>query len=214
MATYRVTYKKSNFSKKEIQDIAISVVTLSVALFLIIYRYSFSVNGTTIKLQLLPALGIGFLMTITAFLLHEMSHKFTAIHYGAWSEFRMWPIGLVLTIVTGLIGFLFALPGAVYFASYRNPIREGKIALAGPIANLVMGVVLLPVLLFISMPFMYYAAVFFLVYINLWLGLFNMVPFPPLDGSKVFAWNRKYWAIVFGIAAALVLYFFASFGFL
>ena len=139
MATYTVTYKKSNFSKKEVKDIAISVVTLSVALFLIIYRTTFKVNGVPLKLPILSALGIGFLMTITAFLIHEMSHKFTAIHFGAWSEFRMWPLGLVLTIVTGLIGFLFALPGAVYFASYRNPIREGKIAMAGPVATLMIG---------------------------------------------------------------------------
>ncbi|MCL6003655.1 MAG: site-2 protease family protein, partial [Candidatus Thermoplasmatota archaeon] len=214
MATYTVTYKKSNFSKKELQDIVISVITLSVALFLVIYRSSFRVNGVPIRLGLLPALGIGFLMTITAFLIHEMSHKFTAIHYGAWSEFRMWPMGLVLTIITGLIGFLFALPGAVYFASYRNPIREGKIAVAGPIANLVMGVALLPILLFVSLPFGFYAAVFFLVYINLWLGLFNLVPIPPLDGSKVFAWNKKYWVTIFGIAAVLVGYFFISFGIL
>ncbi|MCL5873838.1 MAG: site-2 protease family protein [Candidatus Thermoplasmatota archaeon] len=212
MATYTVTYKKSNFSKKELQDIAISVVTLSVALFLIIVRSSFRVNGVTVHPALLVALAIGFLMTITAFLIHEMSHKFTAIHYGAWSEFRMWPMGLVLTIITGLIGFLFALPGAVYFASYRNPIREGKIALAGPIANLVMGIALLPILLFVSMPINVFAAVFFLVYINLWLGLFNLVPIPPLDGSKVFAWNKMYWGITFSIAAVLVAYFFISFG--
>lgn len=212
MATYTVTYKKGNFSRKEVQDIVISVITLSVALFLIIYRSSFKVNGVLIRPQPIQALGIGFLMTITAFLIHEMSHKFTAIHFGAWSEFRMWPMGLVLTIVTGLIGFLFALPGAVYFASYRNPIREGKIALAGPIANLVMGVALLPVLLFASIPFFAFAAVFFLVYINLWLGLFNLVPIPPLDGSKVFAWNKTYWGMIFGIALVLVGYFFITFG--
>jgi Zn-dependent protease len=190
------------------------VVTLSVALFLIIIRSSFKVNGINVHPALLLALAIGFLMTITAFLIHEMSHKFTAIHYGAWSEFRMWPMGLVLTIITGLIGFLFALPGAVYFASYRNPIREGKIALAGPIANMVMGIVLLPVLLFVTMPLNAFAAVFFLVYINLWLGLFNLVPIPPLDGSKVFAWNKMYWGITFAVAAVLVGYFFISFGIL
>ncbi len=212
MATYTVTYKKSNFSKKELQDILISVVTLSVALFLVIVRSSFKVNNVTIRLQWPLALAVGFLMTITAFLIHEMSHKFTAIHYGAWSEFRMWPMGLVLTIITGLIGFLFALPGAVYFASYRNPIREGKIAIAGPIANLVMGVALLPVLLFASLNFEIFAAIFFLVYINLWLGLFNLIPIPPLDGSKVFAWNKTYWGIIFGIAAVLVIYFFVTFG--
>jgi Zn-dependent protease len=206
MTTYTVTYKRSNFSKKEIQDIIISVIVLSIALFLIISRDSVYNLGWPTDL------GISFLMVITAFFLHEMSHKFTAIHYGAWSEFRMWPLGLVLTIITGLIGFLFALPGAVYFSSYRNPVREGKIALAGPTTNLVIGTALIPVFLFVYMPIPLQAAVQFLIYINLWLGLFNLIPFPPLDGSKVFAWDRKNWAISFGFAVVLVAYFFLFIG--
>ncbi|MGC8644840.1 MAG: site-2 protease family protein [Thermoplasmata archaeon] len=204
MAVYTVTYRRSNFSRKEIVDILISVVTLSVALFFIISRSQF-------RIPLLDAFGISFLMTITAFLLHEMSHKFTAIHYGAWSEFRMWPLGLLLTIVTGLLGFLFALPGAVYFASYRNPIREGKIAVAGPSTNLVIGVALLPVLLFVHLSYILFVAVFYLTYINIWLAFFNLIPIPPLDGSKVFAWNKRTWGVTFGIAAVLVAYFFIYF---
>lgn len=208
MATYTVTYKKHSFSRKEIQDILVSVVTLSIALFLIVARDTFKVNGVKIHLPLITSLEVSFLMVVTAFLLHEMSHKFTAIRYGAWSEFRMWPLGLVLTIVTGLIGFLFALPGAVYFASYRNPIREGKIALAGPTTNLVIGSALIPVFLFIPMSLTLAAAIYFLIYINIWLGFFNLIPIPPLDGSKVFAWDRRNWGIATGIAAVLLIYFF------
>ena len=37
---------------------------------------------------------------------------------------------------------------------------------------------MLPVLLFVPLHFEFYAAVYFLVYINLWLGLFNLIPFP------------------------------------
>ncbi|MEM0141041.1 MAG: site-2 protease family protein [Thermoplasmatales archaeon] len=196
-----MSYKKSSFSAKEIRDIVVSVITLSIALFFIVSRSPF-------KISIMDALGISFLMTVTAFLFHEMSHKFTAIHYGAWSEFRMWPLGLLLTIVTGLLGFLFALPGAVYFASYRNPIREGKIALAGPSSNLAIGIALLPVLLFAHLGSIIFVAVYYLTYINLWLGLFNLIPIPPLDGSKVFAWSKKNWGIVFSIAAVLVIYFF------
>ena len=39
--------------------------------------------------------------------------------------------------------------------------------------------------------------------INLWLGLFNMIPIPPIDGSKVFMWDIKIFVIVLVIAIAL-----------
>jgi Zn-dependent protease len=29
--------------------------------------------------------------------------------------------------------------------------------------------------------------------VNIWLGLFNLLPIPPLDGSKIFAWNFIVW---------------------
>ncbi|MEM0073180.1 MAG: site-2 protease family protein, partial [Thermoplasmatales archaeon] len=90
----------------------------------------------------------------------------------------------------------------------RNPIREGKIAIAGPSANLVIGVILLPVLLFAHLGSLARVDIYYLTYINIWLGFFNLIPIPPLDGSKVFAWDRRNWAVIFAIAAALVVYFF------
>jgi len=48
------------------------------------------------------------------------------------------------------------------------------------------------------------------IFINLWLGAFNMIPFFILDGQKVLTWNRVIWALVtiplwIATAAALIL---------
>ncbi|TET00912.1 MAG: site-2 protease family protein, partial [Hadesarchaea archaeon] len=32
--------------------------------------------------------------------------------------------------------------------------------------------------------------------INLWLAFFNLLPFPPLDGEKVFLWSPAAWAAI------------------
>jgi Zn-dependent protease len=65
---------------------------------------------------------------------------------------------------------------------------EAKVALAGPLANLVIALtfgLLLRFLPFISLTFNGLLQV--IVYINLILMVFNLVPLPPLDGSKILA---------------------------
>ncbi len=141
-----------------------------------------------------------------AFLFHEMSHKFAARHFGRWAEFRLWWWGLLLTIFLAAIRspILFAAPGAVYIAQaygwdYGSIKREnGIISLAGPAANAVLAAMSFPLFLLNVAPT--FTSTLFLV--NVWLGAFNMIPIPPLDGSKVFAWSRLYWAI---FAAALFI---------
>ncbi|PKM88156.1 site-2 protease family protein [Candidatus Falkowbacteria bacterium HGW-Falkowbacteria-2] len=65
---------------------------------------------------------------------------------------------------------------------------EAKVALAGPLANLTIAVIfglLLAVLPFISLTFS--GLLSLIIYINLVLMLFNLLPLPPLDGSKILA---------------------------
>ncbi|TLZ55689.1 MAG: hypothetical protein E6K17_05280, partial [Methanobacteriota archaeon] len=49
---------------------------------------------------------------------------------------------------------------------------------------------------------------YFSAYINAFLGVFNMLPIPPLDGSKVFRWNVAIWAVaIVGMGGLLAPYF-------
>ena len=42
--------------------------------------------------------------------------------------------------------------------------------------------------------------------VNVWLALFNLLPIPPLDGSKVMLWDIRIWVVSFA-AALLALSF-------
>ena len=130
------------------------------------------------------------------FVFHELSHKFVAQRYGFWAEFRMWPQMLVLALITSLLGWIFAAPGATYISGTNISTDEnGKISFAGPLMNILIALLFVPFLLFgqgflgdlgyIGVP------------INIFLATFNMVPFGPLDGSKVFKWNKPIWVVVF-----------------
>lgn len=134
----------------------------------------------------------------TGFILHELAHKYVAIHFGAQAEYRAWSIGLLIALITSLFGFVFAAPGATYVYGGNNiGTREnGIISLAGPLTNIIIAI-----LFFI--PMMAFAHNYIgqilsgVVFINLFLALFNLLPIPPLDGSKVFNWNKIVWAIAF-----------------
>ncbi|OWP57285.1 MAG: hypothetical protein B2I17_01165 [Thermoplasmatales archaeon B_DKE] len=187
-------------SREETRDILISIGALTLAFFV----YNFvqdraPMNGYNALVYLLEA----FVGMVTAFLLHELSHRYVARNYGGIAYFRMWPFGIVLALVTSLIGFIFAAPGAVNISGVYGREQIGKTALAGPMTNLVLGTAALGVF-FLSAPGSLIGAVsYFVATINLWFSLFNMIPFPPLDGSKVISWNIGYYAIF--VAASLVM---------
>ena len=89
-----------------------------------------------------------------------------------------------------------------------------KVGIAGPLANFLIALILGMFIRFapVSLPFL--MALSIIVYINIFLGLFNLLPFPPLDGSKVFAdlfpRSRHFMERIgfFGILLALPLAFF------
>ena len=192
-------------SREETRDILISVGALTLAFF--IYnsiQNRAPLNGYDTVVYLLEA----FVGMVTAFLLHELSHRYVARSYGGIAYFRMWPFGIVLALLTSLIGFIFAAPGAVNISGIYGREQMGKTALAGPMTNLVLGIVFLGIF-FASQPGSLLEQVFyFAAVINLWFSLFNMIPFPPLDGSKVISWNIGYFAIFVAVSLVINIYVF------
>jgi Zn-dependent protease len=140
----------------------------------------------------------------SGFVLHELSHKFVARRYGYWAEFRMWPLGLVLALATSVVGFIFAAPGATYISGTNiTGSQNGKISLAGPLTNIAVAGVFLPMYFLPGLPNLLGLIG---VRINIFLAFFNMLPIGPLDGSKVFRWNTFFWVLAF-VPLVVGLYF-------
>ena len=119
----------------------------------------------------------------------------------------------MLALLLALISqgqFIFAAPGAVYVMpmvrsygwDYTVNRREmGWISIAGPLANIAIGASFLVManLGNILGGIYYYAFIAIGLYgfrVNLLLAAFNLLPFGPLDGRKIFSWNPIIWAII------------------
>lgn len=180
-----------------------------IAIFVLFSGYVISIYvDTRFSLSSLPlVLLVSLFSIVLAFSAHEGAHRFMAIRLGAIAFFKKWNLGLLLIIVSSLVGSLFATAGAVQFTGITDESKIGKSALAGPATNLIIGTSVYGI--YLLGGFSSISLVGFLLInifrINLWLGLFNMIPIPPIDGSKVFRWDLKIFVIVIVIAVALNL---------
>jgi len=187
--------------KTELRDLLISWAVLSGAFSMIIFRSASSIVEPVI-MAVPVSIAISVLAVSMGFVLHELAHRQVARMYGAHAEFRKWNFGLIMALILPFFGFLFAAPGAVYiYGPHLNLRQNGKISIAGPATNILgaVGLFVLAVILML-MGFMndLIALVFmYVIQINLWFALFNLIPFPPLDGSKIITWNPIAWGILF-----------------
>jgi len=196
-------FGKPRFSKDELRDILISIIVLTIA-FTLLFRDSTLLYFFKIRLGesmgYIGLFGMCMILVVLSFLFHEFGHKFTAQKYGLWSEFRMWPAGLMLTLVTSFVGFLFAAPGAVMISGNMTREQNGKVSIAGPVVNIVLCAIgIVGWLLTNGTDFVIFF--YMLTSVNAMLALFNLIPIPPLDGSKIISWNLAIWIIAIAIAA-------------
>ena len=198
------------FTREEIRDMVIAVIALTVLFSLSVTRPI----GWSLESLLFYA-PIAFIAVGVGFILHELGHKVIAQRFGFISEFRRWDYGLILGLLTVPFGFMIFAPGAVYFGSYGRMVtseENGKIALAGPVVNIVLALIFLALTLSISpMLSTNNAAMMNIVVhtlvlafnVNSYLALFNLLPIPPLDGSKVIQWNIPIYLLALAVSAVL-----------
>ena len=146
------------------------------------------------------------IILIMSIVVHEVSHGYAALALGdgtAKYQNRLTlnplahldPVGSVLVPLLGYFsgGFLIGWAKPVPYNPYNlHPEKfgisqkwgEAIVAIAGPLSNIVIAVIFGIIIQFAtSQPFVNLAAS--VVYLNITLAIFNLVPIPPLDGSKI-----------------------------
>jgi len=165
---------------------------------------------TNALISIIPAL---FCITI-----HELAHGYTAYRLGDRTAKDMGrltlnpikhidPFGIIMMVV---VGFGWAKPVPVNMRNFRKPKSHMAItALAGPMSNIILAVVVYFVFGLVYAPLggeyatgaggIVLSIVYRAATLSIALAIFNLLPIPPLDGSKIvfsFLPERDYYKLM------------------
>lgn len=146
---------------------------------------------------------------IIAISIHEAAHAYTANYLGdptAKMKGRMTlnplrHLDAVGTMMLLIVGIGWGKPVPVNPGNFRDPLKGSAItSLAGPVSNFLTAILLAIPLKYFGgqMPGVLREIILMIFEMSILLGVFNLLPLPPLDGSKIFGlflpkrWHRGY----------------------
>ena len=147
---------------------------------------------------------IALTILIFSAILHEIAHGFVAERFGdptarLAGRLTLNPKKHIDPFMSILLPLLLILSGSPVIFGAAKPVpidpfnlKEGRkdvalVALSGPLTNLIIAILGSFLIKLGGLPSILYLLLSSVVTLNLLLAIFNLLPIPPLDGSKVFA---------------------------
>ncbi len=187
---------------------ALSLIIASIVIALV-FGSSELMSGSFTKFLIVS------LIAIIAVIPHELAHRWSARRLGCYSRYVLSPMGLLLTLITAIpfIPIKVIMPGfTLVISPYHDPDTnkriDGIVSIAGPITNLVFASISLFTLALLLRQGFINILLFYFLYnnalINSWVALFNLLPAPPLDGSKIIRWKPLLWITSFALSIMML----------
>ena len=186
-------------SQLEIVIGLVSVVLLGLA-FLLASQDPFS---------LVDVLSFVFIAGLTM-LLREFVHIYVANRFKVKTEYRFWTLGAILMFLTSIfLHNVFSQPSRTlvdegedhegHEKQDNDRRKKGVIAISGPVVSLVLFIAFLAVYWLIPGNEVIRSAAEAGILMNIVLCVYGLMPFKPMEGPEVIAWNKWVWASLFFI---------------
>jgi len=191
---------------RELRGLALSIIIIA---FAITFR-KWGL-GTQVNFGMGLSNFLGALLIVTITILGRLYlQKIVALGTDYKAEYRVWSFGLMITLLLVFVTngyFWFLIPGGIvinYMPGHRlgwvryglNMYGIGVISLAGPMGNIVLAIIFRSLYEVFQIPLLKTAFI-----LNLIWAIWNILPIPPNDGSKMFYGSRLVY--MYGLAVVI-----------
>ena len=191
-------FDKLQISNQELAHLGVAWIVFILAFLPQIFIYSY-VSTDNLNLAFANVSIVSFALGF-AFIFHEMGHKFAAQYFKARAEFKLDAKGLLISAVSIALGFYLLMPGATFWESNLSKYSDirGRVSASGPIVNLHLACLSVGLFIFYNSPvgtvgWIIFQFGYISLILNIFLGIFNLIPVWILDGKKIYEWSEMVW---------------------
>ncbi|MHA1972201.1 MAG: hypothetical protein ACTSW1_04360 [Candidatus Hodarchaeales archaeon] len=175
-----------SFNQKEKEELVIGSVV-----FVLVELSSIFLRLDLIQLVILA------ILTSPLFFLHEVGHKIVAENFGLKSEFRLDTNMVFISLISIIMPIKIIAPGVVFSYGYSTKSKTARIAMIGPLINILLAGLLLTFSILFKNELLLLLLLTSKFSID--IALFNSIPLSVLDGAKIFDWSTAVALLIFGL---------------
>jgi Zn-dependent protease len=183
------------YSRREVGTVAFASVVLGLT-FLIAKRMEV-LNLWNLAIFIIVA---GFALT-----LHDLAHRYMAWKHNVTSEYQVWWLGSIIMFITSVAFYTVYASPSRFRLDKQADLSSKERALIHGMGPLTSFIVFLAFALLVTSDGSVMKIGILACSINLLIATYGMMPFDPMDGKKVYEWNRWVWLVTF--IPLIMLYF-------